>query len=190
MKCKENDNYKVWCHINVSSTLLNTILVALFKDTPHVDCTLSDSHIWTFISRYCIWVLLRRRRRKERFDRIKKCNLVLAQLSTVATKPKCNQLIKGCPSVPTQYSFCKSWPGVMFAWLIWFNHSVFNYNQICHGKKLMDFLFLFYTRSLGALRAPTFSWRPFGPLDFVLCALRALRPVRRARWRSGPPFFL
>ena len=32
------------------------------------------------------------------------------------------------------------------------------------------------TRSLGALRAPTSSWRPFGPLDFVLCALRALRP--------------
>ena len=39
------------------------------------------------------------------------------------------------------------------------------------------------TRSLGALRAPTSSWRPFGPLDFVL---RALRPVRRARLRSGP----
>ena len=32
------------------------------------------------------------------------------------------------------------------------------------------------TRSLGALRAPTSSWRPSGPLDFVLCALRALRP--------------
>ena len=32
------------------------------------------------------------------------------------------------------------------------------------------------TRSLGALRAPTYSWRPFGPLDFVLRALRALRP--------------
>ena len=31
------------------------------------------------------------------------------------------------------------------------------------------------TRSLGALRAPTSSWRPFGPLDFVLRALRALR---------------
>ena len=31
------------------------------------------------------------------------------------------------------------------------------------------------TRSLGALRAPTSSWRPFGPLDFVLHALRALR---------------
>ena len=27
------------------------------------------------------------------------------------------------------------------------------------------------TRSLGALRAPTSSWRPFGPLDFVLRAL-------------------
>ena len=39
------------------------------------------------------------------------------------------------------------------------------------------------TRSLGALRAPTSSLRPFGPalgpsglLDFVLHALRALRP--------------
>ena len=32
------------------------------------------------------------------------------------------------------------------------------------------------TRSVGALRAPTSSWRPFGPLDFVLRALRALRP--------------
>ena len=32
------------------------------------------------------------------------------------------------------------------------------------------------TRCLGALRAPTSSWRPFGPLDFVLRALRALRP--------------
>ena len=44
------------------------------------------------------------------------------------------------------------------------------------------------TRSLGALRAPTSSWRPFGSLDFVLRALRALRLVRRARLRSGPPF--
>ena len=31
-------------------------------------------------------------------------------------------------------------------------------------------------RSLGALRAPTSSWRPFGPLFFVLRALRALTP--------------
>ena len=47
---------------------------------------------------------------------------------------------------------------------------------------------LYSTRSLGALRAPTSSWRPFGPLDFVLRALRALRPVRWACLRSGPPF--
>ena len=39
------------------------------------------------------------------------------------------------------------------------------------GYRLYD-----YTRSLGALRAPTSSWTPFGPLDFVLRALRALRP--------------
>ena len=32
------------------------------------------------------------------------------------------------------------------------------------------------TRNLEALRAPTSSWRPFGPLDFVLRALQALRP--------------
>ena len=31
-------------------------------------------------------------------------------------------------------------------------------------------------RSLGALRAPTSSWRPFRPLDFVLRTFRALRP--------------
>ena len=41
------------------------------------------------------------------------------------------------------------------------------------------------TRSLGALPAPTSSCRPFGPLDFVLRALRALRTVRRARLWSG-----
>ena len=35
---------------------------------------------------------------------------------------------------------------------------------------------IFSTRSLGALRAPTSSWRPFGLLDFVLRALQALRP--------------
>ena len=29
------------------------------------------------------------------------------------------------------------------------------------------------TRSLRALRAPSSSWRPFGPFDFVLCALWA-----------------
>ena len=41
------------------------------------------------------------------------------------------------------------------------------------GKKHDD---IYITRSLGALRAPTSSWGPFGPLDFVLYALRALRP--------------
>ena len=35
------------------------------------------------------------------------------------------------------------------------------------------------------LNARSSSWRPFGPPDFVLHALRALRPVRRARLRSG-----
>ena len=35
-------------------------------------------------------------------------------------------------------------------------------------------------------RSLTSSWRPFGPLDFVLRALQALSPVRQARLRSGP----
>ena len=35
---------------------------------------------------------------------------------------------------------------------------------------------IYKTRSLGALHAPTFSWRPFGHLDFILRALWALRP--------------
>ena len=37
---------------------------------------------------------------------------------------------------------------------------------------MVIFKIITYTRSLGALRAPTSSWRPFGPLDFVLCTLR------------------
>ena len=49
-----------------------------------------------------------------------------------------------------------------------------NYNvAICDYDYNFDYD---YTRSLGALRAPTSSWRPFGPLGFVLRALRALRP--------------
>ena len=46
------------------------------------------------------------------------------------------------------------------------------------------------TRSLGALRAPTSSWRPFGPLDLVLRALRALRPVRLPAPPYIPFFFI
>ena len=34
-------------------------------------------------------------------------------------------------------------------------------------------------------RGPPSRWGPFGPLDFVLRTLRALRPVRRACLRSG-----
>ena len=44
------------------------------------------------------------------------------------------------------------------------------------------------TRSLGALRAPTSRWRPFGPLDFVLRALRALRPCDPRKVDQHPPF--
>ena len=45
---------------------------------------------------------------------------------------------------------------------------------------------IYSTRSLGALQAPTSSWRSFGPLNFILRALRALRTVHRARLRLGP----
>ena len=43
---------------------------------------------------------------------------------------------------------------------------------------------LYSTRSLGTIRAPTSSWRPFGPLDFVLRGSRpsdtqAVWPMRR-----------
>ena len=37
------------------------------------------------------------------------------------------------------------------------------------------FMLLFPNRSQWPLRGQTSSWRPFGPLDFVLRALRALR---------------
>ena len=43
-------------------------------------------------------------------------------------------------------------------------------------------------RHLCFYMGPTSSWRPFGPLDFVLGALQELRPVRQACLRSGPPF--
>ena len=55
------------------------------------------------------------------------------------------------------------------------HHIVFTHT----GSETETLCVLFVrTRSLGALRAPTSSWRPFGPLslDFVLRALRALRP--------------
>ena len=48
---------------------------------------------------------------------------------------------------------------------------------VCWTKHFLQIVvYYILTRSLGALRAPTSSWRPFGPLDFVLRALRALRP--------------
>ena len=48
-------------------------------------------------------------------------------------------------------------------------------NKMFHRVLQIKFI-IYTTRSLGALRAPTSSWRPFGPLDFILRALRALRP--------------
>ena len=52
--------------------------------------------------------------------------------------------------------------------------SDFKYSYVKH--------FIKCTRSLGALWAPTSSWRPFGPLDFFLRALRALRPTFVGCW--------
>ena len=51
------------------------------------------------------------------------------------------------------------------------------------GDNMVD-TSIFNTRSQGVLRAPTSSWRPFGPLDFILRALRALRPYdpRHSDW--------
>ena len=45
-----------------------------------------------------------------------------------------------------------------------------------HDYDVHDIIIMTMTRSLGALRALTSSRRPFGPLDFVLRALGALRP--------------
>ena len=45
----------------------------------------------------------------------------------------------------------------------------------CHLARKPNLNYI-YTKRLGVLRAPTSSWRHFGPLDFVLRALRALRP--------------
>ena len=55
------------------------------------------------------------------------------------------------------------------------NHLIV-FKVIALYLKLLHGIAIYRTRSLGALRAPTSSWGPFGPLDFVLRALRALRP--------------
>ena len=61
--------------------------------------------------------------------------------------------------------------------------NIFDYTYLPKTDICLFFFFFFYepfpydiTRSLGALWAPTSSWRPFGPLDIVLRALRPLRP--------------
>ena len=50
------------------------------------------------------------------------------------------------------------------------------YESMCNFCEALFLLSIIKDRSLGPLRAPTSIWRPFGPLDFVLRALRALRP--------------
>ena len=55
-------------------------------------------------------------------------------------------------------------------------YGIREFNIAMSGQFLTLAMFglnLYGTRSLEALRAPTSSWGPFGPLDFVL---RALRP--------------
>ena len=55
------------------------------------------------------------------------------------------------------------------------------------------FSIILMTRSVGALRAPTSSWRPFGPLDFVLisnrkvCLDSAIPKVVGLKAMGGPP---
>ena len=57
-------------------------------------------------------------------------------------------------------------------------HPFWTFTVMMRMPKIHDFMskINIIDRSLGALRAPTSSWRPFRPLDFVLHAHRALRP--------------
>ena len=55
---------------------------------------------------------------------------------------------------------------------------IITHKQMDSSKETFFGLQYSMTGSLGALRALTSSWRPFGPLNFVLWALR---PVCRAR---------
>ena len=66
-------------------------------------------------------------------------------------------------------------PSSQTLYLGWLVEFVF---CICIVFLIVSILYLWIIkhRSLGALRAPTSRWRPFGPLDFVLRALRVLRP--------------
>ena len=58
------------------------------------------------------------------------------------------------------------------------NSCHITHKQMDSSKETFFGLQYSMTGSLGALRALTSSWRPFGPLNFVLWALR---PVCRAR---------
>ena len=57
----------------------------------------------------------------------------------------------------------------------WNNSFRHNFAEKYSGKKCSSKR-NFPNRSLGARWAPTSSWRPLGLLDFVLCALWALKP--------------
>ena len=79
-------------------------------------------------------------------------------------------------SISTTSAIVYSLSGLVFFLLavILVMMGVTNCNWDCCERYFCNILLK--TRSLGALPAPTSSWRPFGPLDFVIRALRALRP--------------
>ena len=83
------------------------------------------------------------------------------------------KISNGDPLVP--------WLGVVLNHLVRRASSIINSDFVT--ESYVSCVNIVKTRSLGALRAPTSSLRPFGPalgpsglLDFVLRALRALRP--------------
>ena len=74
-------------------------------------------------------------------------------------------------SLLRQYLVVGAFFARIFMCLVWsMLRQGFYFGESAEGMRI------YITRSLGALRAPTSSWRPFGPLDFVHRALRALRP--------------
>ena len=70
-------------------------------------------------------------------------------------------------------------------WREWRDYFERIYGRLQHYDCTQHTVLLLYkytnTRSLGALRAPTSSWRPFGPLVFVLRA-RSGRVTHAIMW--------
>ena len=106
---------------------------------------------------------------------------------------------------------CRNWLDVKLDWL--WQHEGFQIDQIHLFAKFTKFQLnmpllnwefcnmlqciqqreykTYNTRNLGVLRVPTFSWKPFAPLDFVLWALRVYDDnhhndcIVRGLWRSS-----